>query len=157
METREKILVAAMVIALGYGGYDLVGKKYIERSKAAPTAAQGEFNTAVSMAKKVLMPSPKTALENHVVMLAGAKFQGDPFSSYPEEEKVSELIPKIAKLYTYTGYVHLGDNFLAIINGSEYKVGDMLDGRPITEIDSTKVVLKSEEGPVTIPIKGHLE
>ena len=43
METREKILVAAMVIALGYGGYELVGKKYIERSKAAPTSAQGEL------------------------------------------------------------------------------------------------------------------
>lgn len=157
MEKREKIIVAAMIIALGYGGYELVGKKYLESRRGAPTSAEVEFNTALNMARKVLSPNPAHELERHVVTLVETRYTGDPFASYPKESKESELIPKIAKQYSYTGYVNLGDNYLAIINDLEYRVGDIIDERPITHIDATKVILKSKEGPVEIPIKGHLE
>lgn len=158
MEKREKILVAGMVLALLYGGYEVVLPKFTRPEPKTQAAAQTELNTAVNFAKKVVAPSPGDELKNHVIALAEASVNKDPFAGYPrEKDKGEKEAEKIAGNYDYTGFVTIGESYVAIINGQEYQVGDLIDGLKIAHIDTEKVVLETKNGPVSIPILGRLE
>ena len=78
----------------------------------------------------------------------------------PERKRLEERLAwekDIVGKFAYTGFATMGEERLAVINGSEYRVGEEPPpgGCTIAKIEADKVVLKrrSGEGTVTLKVK----
>ncbi len=138
---RESILLGAMGVAvLGSaifmfwpGGsapsLEMTPARLAETKKAAETQLQ-----ALDMIKL-------QEREIHIVKNAQQPWTGDPFVPKPPDPEARVDRDK----FLYSGFIKLGNNNLAVINGREYQVGEPLDtgGFEVVEITPEAVVLKS--------------
>jgi hypothetical protein len=162
MSKREKIIVGLMVLSLLYGAVDLI---FFGRKKPGPTAIQRQqsstlatFITEVSAGMKTEPKIGQTDVK-YIIDRAREPFKGDPFldraqAAYFDDQrkKDEELRAKgsqapLATGLAYTGYLASGDTALAVINGVEYEVGDLLDvpgGYVVQLITPTQAVIGRE-------------
>ena len=77
------------------------------------------------------------------------------FDFKPDEEKEDATAEKLG--ITYSGFMKMGKKSLAIINGSEYEIGEELpeSGHIVEQIDANKVVIVTRGGrkKITVPLE----
>ena len=152
MTTREKIIVALMLLAVGYGGYTffLAGPPKgtaIESAGDRELAALNLFITKVADKTKNSLSKEQA----YVLQKAQIEWKQDPLlqiepeMSQEEREKRQPLVLKSKILYT--GFLQMGGKRLAILNGVEYEVGDRLepDGLILRDIHPNHVVIGSPD------------
>ena len=138
MSKREKIIVAIMAATVLIGGYLFVGP--------VPIGSQGEMEKqldgpTLDVAQKILQTlKADTSLTKDLFTVRSAerKWEKDPFL------KSSKLLSDTHKRETtdrtaasastrsemiYTGFLEVGSQRLAIINGIEYALGEAIDGQ----------------------------
>jgi hypothetical protein len=157
MTTREKIIVGLMLLTVAYGAYIL----FLEPpSNAGPIKQTGqgleELNDFIS---KVAAATQASLSEKDAYVLERAETQWprDPMLTVTtelpvlEEKKAPEKSPATAYKVNYTGYLQMGGERLAIINGMEYEVGEKIEpgGFVVQKISPTLVVIESTEGRKT--------
>jgi hypothetical protein len=138
MSIREKIIVSVMAAAVLLGGYLYVDPMTTGSRQGVETPSDGP---ALDFAREVIRKLKEdTSLARDLFTIRGAerKWKKDPFlkndallSDSPKHE-----IPEHATVSTdtesdwvYTGFIEVGAQRLAIINGMEYTSGDAIDGR----------------------------
>ncbi len=62
-------------------------------------------------------------------------------------------LPLITPSFKYTGFIDMGSAQIALINGTQYLVGDTISSYKVESIEAKKVILRSIETNVTIPIQ----
>ena len=62
-------------------------------------------------------------------------------------------LPLIVPSFKYTGFIDMGSAQIALINGTQYLVGDTISTYKVESISAKKVILRSIETNVTIPIQ----
>lgn len=149
MGTREKILVALMVLAVLYGAFELFLRP---PEKRGPEKKSGpDIESARQMAEEVtsrIEQAKLTALQKNTLNLAGQQWGRDPFYVLPEEQALSTTETgdngRSGSL-KYTGYLEVGDTRMAIINGVEYRMGERLEkgGGVVKRITPGQVVIMS--------------
>lgn len=146
MNMREKILLGAVALAIGYAGYEFFWKK--ETADAwTPGAAAAEK----ALAEMAVPPGGKNDEALHTALLTSAAqvWEKDPFirELHREKEKPEEkAAPGDAPVpeWVYMGYIAMGDLRMALISGMEYTEGEALAGWPdvrVLKIGENEVVL----------------
>jgi len=151
---REMIILGVMGIAILYAAFDfLVPKKKVSAARDM-TQQTAELNTFVTDLTAGLSKDTTKNLQLLIFSRAEKEWKQDPFldaKSYRVWSKVQDpakggaAAPKIE--FAYTGYLEVNRERIAIINGSEYKVGD--------ELDVKGFKLKSAS-PAMVVIENHL-
>lgn len=164
MTKREKIIVGVMCLTIVYGAYELLGTgKRGSDKKAAPDASAqanptDETRKFVTDMTQKLVAERKGAESQHAVNQASSEWTKDPFiqstalleskSSGPAPQKQSNDKSVPAPAFAFTGFLQMGDTRLAIINGMEYAVGDMIgtSGHYLESISPEAVVIGAAGG-----------
>lgn len=153
MAKREKIILAVMAVVVMFGLYDFLfssGAKKKPLVAATGVADTNKFIADVAMSLK----DDLTETNMHIIQQARTEWGKDPFwQKKPQQEAKTEVIVESQKeakeqeKRIYTGYLEMGTQKLAIINGAEYELGDELSrGGPIVKsIDPKKVVIAMPE------------
>ena len=161
METREKILVGLMIVALVYGAFELFiagGENGGQKQDAGP-----DIETARQMKKEINTRISRADLNEqqaYILEMAGRQWQRDPFYALPEQEDITEGQPETdggpGKL-EYTGYLEIGNTEMAIINGLEYRTGESLEqgAGVVRSISPGRVVVESADTgeKISVPYK----
>jgi hypothetical protein len=145
MSKREKILIALMLLAAIYGIYAW----FLSSPQQAATLNDDNEQKGLNAFIINVVQKATTGLSKnqaYVLQKAGAKWKRDPLiqiepktSGQDENSQQSVLTSKIM----YTGFLRMGDKRLAIINGMEYEVGEILEpgGFTIRSISPSRVVI----------------
>lgn len=157
MVTRERIIILVMLIVVAYGAYSFFSepseKTIVDTSKKT-LAELKKFviDAATSLSREYI-----SAVDKYIVEQAEKAWPQDPFlktgallTTEPFEAKVEVTVAKVR--LSYTGFIQTSDTQLAIINGTEYELGEQINeaGYNIKQIFPTKVVLGIENNPDNI-------
>ncbi len=155
---RELIFVALAAIALIYGAVD-----YVVRSSTRISSSGGGTATteaAFSLVQEELSPGgaarqQSTALE--ILEGLSAAWPDDVFAAVAvadeEQADEQETPPAEAVTLTYSGYMNMGEKILAVINGIEYRIGDLVEGFVLKEIDPMEIIMEKNGRPTHVPFR----
>ncbi len=158
MSKREKIIVVCMLISILYGVYIF----YIEPSKNIQSLSGSRLNTYNTFISTVadLTKDELSDIDAYVIERVPKKWTWNPML---KKAKKLEIEPKQAvktkqavKLdISYTGYINMGGNALAIINGLEYEKGDkiMETGLTIEQIYPDRIIVMTKNGKRKITVR----
>ena len=162
MSKREKIIVGLMIAAILYGGYNFFlapsSKTVIESpEKKGEVLNQFVTDVAAKLKKKDISEADK-----YVIARANDNWTNDPFlktelalQPEPTKDRKEEAAQEV--IFRYSGYMEMGAQRLAIINGMEYSVDDELEpgGYIVKSISAAQVVLgvAGTEKTVVIPVQ----
>lgn len=140
MQTREKIIVFAALLAATYGAYSLFSASPNGRdSSTSSSDTPGDSRAFITALAGAMKKEDKADYGLYVMMRAESKWDKDPFfdrvnpfksqlsgkdTLTPEEHK-GKLPGGVS--FTYSGYLEIGQERMAIINGLEYQAGESLE------------------------------
>jgi len=158
MSKREQILLFLMAAAIvGAGAFLLVDKLLAPVSGENPKTAVS-LEDVKKRVEDIAAKGKENALPKGALALVDAAAR--PWSEAalfdgPADFKQDETDKKKPKLPSYTGFMELGSERLAIVDGFEYMVGDILEGgkRRVVEIEPDQVVLEDLEGAERLTLK----
>ena len=158
MSKREKIIVVAMLLSILYGTYIF----YIEPSKHTQSLSGSRLNTYNKFISNVadLTKDELSDIDAYVIERVPKKWTWNPML---KKAKKLEIEPKqvykakssIKLDISYTGYINMNGNALAIINGLEYEKGDVLaeNGLTVEQIYTDRVVVTTKNGKRKITVR----
>lgn len=151
MQKREKIIIALVIIAAVYGAVDFTLNNQKERSVHSPsqsdskkivelTAQLGALSSPENqkfdrLAASIIEPWPE-----HFFAPVQTTFGNDKKADQTQDTAMDEVRDKASQLI-YSGFLAMGTDSIAIINGMDYRVGDMVDGFTVTAISPEAVEL----------------
>jgi hypothetical protein len=156
LTTRQIIILGVTVIAVLYGGYDF----FFAKNKKAATVDTGkkieELSTFMAEMTVALGKDTPSPVDAHMIRQAEAGWARDPFynrktektwAAAKEQAQTGGTAAAPRGQFIYTGYVDAGKKKIAIINGSEYGAGDVLDaeGYVLKEIYPARVTIYNSE------------
>ncbi len=147
MTTREKIIVAVTGIVVGCGGVAYLQPLLSRASASAGPAVNAADNAFVERTRQQIAAARLTDAERYVLDTAQSAWTGRP-SSVRKDVQVATAKPVQQVTFRYTGFVNMGAESFAIINGREYRRGDVLQGGVgvLDGIAADHVVLLLENG-----------
>jgi len=144
MKRREMAILALAAVGALYAAWSLFlapqpgnggGEKVLDRAALEKTASE---------VRDLLGKSQPNALENYILARATSALPRDPFhrTTTPNDSPVTGEKKQAA--FTYNGFLEMGDERFAIVNGMEYRVGDELDeaGYYLASIERNKVIIE---------------
>ena len=155
MTTRERVLIVAMAGAAA-GGAATLGAGYYQKNRASVKTAllQNEIRDFAARQRAQMVPLRLTARERMALDEAVADWAQSPFI---DREALATAVEEPVQQFFYTGFIQLGDQQFAILNGREYRVAEPVaqtDFR-VESIEPDKVLLVSLSGGrrVTVALK----
>ncbi len=155
-----------MVAAVLYGAFSLLFSSSPKETRKRNATAQipvSDFVTDLIMRMK---KADATIRDSRIINKALAAWKNDPFLVMQEIKVEDEEIQKEAEIissdqltgaFNYSGYMQMGLNQLAIINGMEYQKGDRLEiqGAVLQKISPKEIhiMLEEENVIVVVPIE----
>jgi len=157
MAKREKIILSLMVLSVLLYGFYYFSNKPSDTGIGSPEKKEANLNKFVADIAVRLKKQDISRLDKHIIAMAKSKWAGDPFlrgelplESQPKQELVETSALNVN--FIYSGYMEMGDNRLAVINGMEYVVGEELNtgGFIVNSISPAQVVIGIEGTDQTI-------
>lgn len=145
MNKREKIILIITGIVAVVGAYSV----FFDGSKKPKTAGKviqiDDLQTFVNQMTEKLGTDDLTDKDSYIIDKATSPWNYDPFSvvDMPNDASV-RASGENTYSFTYTGYIQIGNDLLAVINGLEYNVGEEL-GQPgcvVHSISPKQVIVK---------------
>ncbi len=158
MSKREKIIVAAMVVAVLYGAYsflfDAGPQKTLRISSDRAVPLQQYVVEVITRLKQ----ADTSATDGYLIDQAQGALNANPFyretaareevdalkaEEAAETERREKEAAIAASRFSYSGYIEMGSARLAIVNGREFSEGEMLNaaGMVLKRISPTAVVI----------------
>ena len=162
MSTREKIILCLVILVAGYAAYNFLA----DTPKRIHVETEEELTDLKKLTADVIKEMDKAVLtetEAFIIAQTGAEWKRDPFLKpgppvkfRPENGQAEVSAEELS--FTYSGYLEMADKKLAIINGIEYKAGEMLingGGYIVSSISPTRVALELIGGKnmITLPLE----
>ena len=159
MIKREKIILAVTAVVVVAGTlYFIMG----QGPKAPPDSARVDlkvFQDFTSLTDEALKKAALTETQDRILERASAEWTSDPFLGRKPAAEAAKAVGVPVSL-AYTGFVIMGQERLAIINGMDYQVGEMVLGSDLVvqAIDPQNVVVKQLGGreSLSIPFTGEV-
>jgi len=153
MNKRELMIIVVAVFIGIYGllDYFVFSAKSVDGEDAKMAAAIGRITTlAESAGIELSTVTAKKDIQNlsYVITKAETNWKNDPFAVYTADTlKVDDAVSaeKLPEL-SFTGFIQAGRKILAVVNGMEYTIGEMLKdvGYKVFSITPSRVVLLTE-------------
>lgn len=133
LKTREKIIIVIMALAILYG---FVVFLMPTKKNLPPTGVQNtvELETLVATLSSLTGKGGEKEINKQIAKIKQGTWQSDPFideKSYSQWLKAKEPAVPVkeqpAVVFVYSGYLGAGKKRLAVINGFEYREGDVLE------------------------------
>lgn len=136
MSKREKIIVALMIASIIFGAYYFL-------SQTRPNIQFPSAGHKKSDLKENLVVITLSEREKYVLRQAPAAWAADPFIMHKPKTQIKKVYPPLPKGLKYSGYLKAGNRMIAIINGMEYQIGEVLSQTPyiVSDISSKQVML----------------
>ncbi|WP_372679591.1 hypothetical protein [Desulfosarcina sp.] len=164
MTVREKIIVSIMAATVLLGGYLYWWPVTIDSRRVVQNQSDGQ---ALEFARNVNQKFKEdTALNMDLFIIRSAErnWEKDPFlkkgtllSDTPQRDAAVAASPNagIQPNLAYTGYLEVGTQRLAIINGIEYTSGEAVDGKGhyVRRIHPHQVEIGNQHTPGVIILK----
>jgi len=157
MSKREKIIVLLMVLAILYGGYDFFLASKLKTSIESPEKKEELLDKFVTDVAVKLRKKDISKVDKYIIARAKDEWTKDPFVriALPSESELKQERIEASALkvnFIYSGYMEMGDQKLAVIDGMEYMIGDKLEpgGYIIKSISPTQVVIGIKDTDQTI-------
>lgn len=161
MEKREKVLVILMVAAIVIGG----GIMIVDRLKPPSggidhSARKAEIQEVISTAQTFLEKNNPYESNRAILARASQDSVPDPFLSMSKEafRPRTEDSGDVGQTFNFNGYIDIGQRKIAIIDGREYGLGDLLEagGFSVADIKPDKVILRNKAtgANLTVPYAG---
>ncbi|GEM_PF-1249676 len=164
MNIREKIILVIMIIAILYGGFEMLRSGFSIESDETSIQSTQETPEYMRVANRINQSINEQELNNkesYVMDIIRKHWIKDPFYTrsvsnptepIQAEKKRQKRIENWKKHFNYNGYVEIGKNILAVINGNEYKVGDTLNNSNFELLRATpeQVILQKGETKISI-------
>lgn len=146
MTTRERVIVVAMVGAVVWGGSTL-GFKYVKKNRGDEKLAlqKAEIRGYAELQRAAVAPLRLSDGERLVLDEAVARWAESPFIN---REALATAVEAPVQKFFYTGFIQIGKQQFAILNGREYRVSEPVaetDFR-VESIEPEQVVLVSSSG-----------
>lgn len=123
MSKREKIIVFMMVGSVVFGAYHF-RTVYVSKINLKVLSQQSTDNTIKNIKEPDIILSEK---EQYILKQVPVPWENDPFIAPQEQKQTKKIVlPPLPKDLRYTGYLKMGEQTLAIIDGMEYQVGETL-------------------------------
>ena len=164
MEKRQKIILAVMTLTILYGLFQFLFISPADtNSMVSKTQIEG-LKTSISSLALSLSAGNLSDAEGYIIDISDDEWQKNPFKEllaqeFPEAEAIVPLKVNIKEeetlsVFIFSGFLSMGDNHFAIINGLEYETGDELetDGYIVQQIKSDEVLLKKANEDKTISV-----
>ena len=166
LNKRQILILCVTLLAVLYGAYEFfsTGRKGPAVVDTAKKAA--DLNTFIGDITVALTKDTPSPVDAYMIKRAEAEWLRDPFYE-PKNDREDAIAKEVAQAQQvaaaatamkgqlkYTGYVDMGHKRIAILNGSEYAVGDALDvdGYVLNGIHPTKIVIYNKVTRLTIDI-----
>jgi hypothetical protein len=164
MSKREKIIVSLMVATVLLGGYLYSLPGTTDNQRAVEMQLDASTTEFVHKVIQKFKQDTTLAVELFAIRSAERKWEKDPFLdshaqlSDTPRRRVFEKTPATddARLnLVYAGYVEVGSQRLAIINGMEYTTGETIDdqGYYVRRIQPHRVEIGKRNAPDVILLK----
>lgn len=151
MKLREKIIIVVAVLAGTYGVADyflLSGKTDSEQAVSEKAALDLDTFEAEAKARLAVSKLSDPDRTHYLIKKAESEWTKDPFrgdvavSVDPIKEDSEEKDVE----FVYSGFIRIGNTIFAVVNGIEYKVGEILQdvGYKVAGITQSQVVLLTE-------------
>lgn len=160
MSKREKIIVLLMALAVLYGGYEFFWASKPKSNIKSPENKEELLDKFVTDVAVKLKKKDISDIDKHIIARAKDEWTKDPFvrTELPSESELKKERIEASALktnLTYSGYMEMGDQKLAVINGMEYMIGDELEqgGYIVKSISATQLVIGIKDTKQTIVIE----
>jgi hypothetical protein len=150
---RQNIILGMALLAVLYGLYNMMLVPR-QKSGAAAAASTGTTDVQTFISKVALeIRSVKTDFDAYAGSCAERPWVRDPFFA---KERASGGVRRPA--FSYTGYFEMAGRTLAIINHSEYQVGDQLENREgffVKGITPSGIIIENRPAKTEIAVPLH--
>ena len=138
MTTRERVLIVAMAGAAAWGAATL-GAGYYQKNRASAKTAllQNEIRNFADRQRAQMVPLQLTARERMVLDEAVAAWAPSPFI---DREALATAVEEPVQQFFYTGFIQIGKQQFAILNGREYRVSE-----PVAQTDFRVESIRPEQ------------
>ncbi len=155
MQKREKIIVSMVIIAAIYGAVDFTlnsQKKELadlavqpDSQAIAELAAQlGPLSSADNQKIARLAASINEPWPEEVFVLRQTDFGNDKQIEKTKGPDINNLRNQADQLI-YSGFLSMGTDRIAIINGMDYRIGEQINGFTITKINPESIQVSLQE------------
>ncbi|MFH2091607.1 MAG: hypothetical protein ABIJ31_04515 [Pseudomonadota bacterium] len=154
MSKREIIIVLVSVLIGLYGLLDYLffSNQSKTNTPAAITAHKKQIEELVTTANAGLSSIDainKQVNYPYVLTRIETAWQNDPFvsrSSQNESKQIADKGKEDVVHLVYSGFIQVGNEFMAVVNGMEYLTGDIIQeiGYKIKRITPTRVILMTQ-------------
>lgn len=155
---RELIFISLAVVGLVYGAVD-----YFMRSKikSTPTGGEGVMAEATfSLISEELNAGASSKHEANAMDILNAVSAVWPenvfvnVASIEDDEELEKGTPALEDVaIVYSGYMNMGEKLFAVINGIEYRIGDLVEGFLVKEIDPMEIIMEKNGRPMHVPFR----
>ena len=161
MEKREKVLIALMVIAIGVGAFEIFLRPALKTPMGPPPVRVDEAVNLSTTVSKSLAKANLGPEENHILQTAAAEWANNPFYTWPAprdteaiRNKADPSLEKFKAATAYSGYLEMHRTRIAVINGLEYQIGEILPDSDyrVLNITPASVALQSDRSKQQIII-----
>ena len=149
MAKREKVILIIMSVVVVFGIYNILFSSSAKKKPAVTVTGVADTNKFIADVANSLKDD-FTETNMYIIRQARSEWGQDPFWHMERQAETSaEVIvesrdqAKAEESRVYTGYLEMGEQKLAIIDGAEYELGDELGraGPIIKSIDPKQVVI----------------
>jgi len=151
MNRREQIIVGLAVLAGLYGAFEY-GLRPLFEPPAITVSSSIDINAIMPMAQAATGSRERIEIIRRVLSAHEIRWRRDLFHPTPWDpesasikDTANETITALdATRYTYSGYMRMNDEKIAIINGIDYKQGELVDEYRVEEILPETVILSRD-------------
>ncbi|MGJ8695192.1 MAG: hypothetical protein ACSHYF_02665 [Verrucomicrobiaceae bacterium] len=161
MILREKILLGLVGVS-AIGAVIVYAPALLSPPAAASTRTPIDFPALVAKVQQNLKEGESTNREKRVLAAATTEWVRNPLRDRPlvlEEQKdlSAPLAEFVVPLPEYVGYLNIGGKVIAIIDGQDYRAGEMIEGGEfqVSQIHSDHIELlrRGATDPVNVPLE----
>jgi len=155
---RELIFIILAVGALIYGAVDF-GFRSINKKSVSSGSSKVETSATFSLITEELeapAASQQKAKGLEILNAVSAAWPEDLFAditAFVDHEEEEEALALVDKTLIYSGYMTMGEKIFAVINGIEYRIGDIIEGFSLKQIDPLEIIMEKNGRPMRIPFK----
>ncbi len=154
MAKREKVLIALMIAAIGFGAFEIFFRPAFRTPVEDQKVGREEVMKLSATISQTVQEAELGEVERYFLKTAVSEWAGDPFYVWPEplytgtapEEGPADRSGDPAESMVYSGYLEMGRTRIAVINGIEYLAGEIIQGGDflVSNITPERVTLRSK-------------
>jgi len=160
MNRREQIIIGLAGLAAVYGLYEYVGKPLLA-PEPIEEVLQVDMQAILSMSAS-MQTNPKLA-KKVAIVLATYEKAWSPASIFPttfsskdagyNKRSKEEFIPITQGDFVYSGYLLMNDDAIAIVNGIDYRQGELIEDYFLESILPEKIILSRDGLSYSLTLK----